>query len=212
MKPPRIELFVRESPMTRKPFGWVAMVVAAALSPALESAAWSKPKSKPTHRLKLRLKRSSGLVRNAGAQLGRPVVAHTDQPLPTQSLLALPPSFIVFHSDRVRHDLLLFHAHATGTDPTLAGDRSDAPYGFVASPRSEDPLAELRMRDRLLLMEPPQHTGSAGGSGVALFSAATIAAAHAPAPLRLIFDGPVRLGPAIFSDGGLGMGIGGSAP
>lgn len=185
----------------------VVTIVAVAFSPLLEMKTWSKPR--PHARLKL--KPSGRPVRNAGAHLNRPVVAHTDQPRPSQTLLALPPSFLVFHADRVRRDLLIFAGAAIGTDPPLPGDRSEAPYGFVAPPRSEDPMGELRARDRLLLFEPQQNNAGSTAAGLALFGAATVAAAHAPAPLRLIFDGPLRLGPAIFSDGGMGVGIGGSA-
>ncbi len=194
--------------MNKRRAGLAVAILSATVSPWLEVAAWSRPRP----HTRLRLKGHSGLVRNPGALLSRPVVARTDQPRPAQSQLTLPPSFIAFHSDRVRRDLLIFHAAATGGDPALPGDRSDRPYGFVAPPRSEDPLAELRLRDRLLLFEPPRNGAAATGTGLALFGAATVAAAHAPAPLRLVFDGPVRVGPAIFSDGGMGVGVGGSAP
>jgi hypothetical protein len=42
-----------------------------------------------------------------------------------------------------------------------------------------------------------------------MFTAATILSAHAPRPLRVLFDGPVHFGPAIFDGGGMGAGIAG---
>jgi hypothetical protein len=37
----------------------------------------------------------------------------------------------------------------------------------------------------------------------------TVLSAHAPRPFRVIFDGPVHVGPAIFDGGGMGAGIAG---
>jgi hypothetical protein len=45
--------------------------------------------------------------------------------------------------------------------------------------------------------------------GAAMFAATTLFAAHAPAFARVLFDGPVHLGPAVFDNGGMGAGIGG---
>jgi hypothetical protein len=37
-----------------------------------------------------------------------------------------------------------------------------------------------------------------------------VLAAHAPAPLRPLFDSRVHLGPAVFEGGGMGAGVGGT--
>ena len=44
---------------------------------------------------------------------------------------------------------------------------------------------------------------------LAMFGVATVLSAHAPRPFRILFDGPVHLGPAIFDGGGMGAGIAG---
>ena len=41
-----------------------------------------------------------------------------------------------------------------------------------------------------------------------MFMSAAMAAAHAPAPLRVLFDEPIHLGPAILPAGGIGVGVG----
>jgi hypothetical protein len=46
-------------------------------------------------------------------------------------------------------------------------------------------------------------------SGAGLFAAAVVAAAHAPGPLRPLFDRAWHLGPALLDGGGLGAGLGG---
>jgi hypothetical protein len=43
--------------------------------------------------------------------------------------------------------------------------------------------------------------------GIALFVAFTVIAARAPEPIRFLFDGPARIGPAILRDGGFGAGF-----
>ena len=44
--------------------------------------------------------------------------------------------------------------------------------------------------------------------GLAIYAAVTVLVARAPEPIRAIFDGPARLGPAILRDGGFGAGFG----
>ena len=85
--------------------------------------------------------------------------------------------------------------------------------GFAAlavklMPQNRALLAE---RDRLVLFRGPQHQGATFALGMAMFGATTILSAHVPRPLRVIFDGPVHLGPAIFDGGGMGAGIAGRA-
>jgi hypothetical protein len=78
-------------------------------------------------------------------------------------------------------------------------------FSTVQAPQI-DRLSVLRERDRLLLFGV--HDTQAG-YGAALFGAVTVFAAHAPGPLRVLFDEPVHLGPAVFDQGGMGAGIGG---
>jgi len=114
--------------------------------------------------------------------------------------------------------LLLLFATSAHAQPTL---RKRAPTYFdvhnamvqhaflkfstVKAPQI-DRLETLRERDRLLLFGA--HDTQAG-YGAALFGAFTVFAAHAPGPLRPLFDGPVHLGPAVFDQGGMGACIGG---
>ena len=73
----------------------------------------------------------------------------------------------------------------------------------------QDRLSAARARDALRLPGGLPESLQAGACGAALFGAAVVLAAHAPAALRPIVDGPVHLGPALFDSGGLGAGIGG---
>ena len=95
-------------------------------------------------------------------------------------------TFVELHSARVEKDLLQFKLQL----------------------RFVDALEVRRERDRLMLFRAPQSQGEAVGIGLAMFAATTILSAHAPRPLRVVFDGPVHLGPAIFDGGGMGAGIG----
>jgi hypothetical protein len=74
--------------------------------------------------------------------------------------------------------------------------------------QQQNRLEVLRDRDRLQLFGATQNESNAG-YGVMMLAATTILAAHAPALLRPLFDGPVHLGPAVFDNGGMGAGIGG---
>ena len=98
------------------------------------------------------------------------------------------PSFVELHSRMVMHAFLRF-----------------SPERGIE--QQQNALEVLRDRDRLALFGAPNQ--SQAGYGVALFSAVTILAAHAPGRLRALFDGPVHLGPAVFDGGGLGAGVGG---
>jgi hypothetical protein len=93
------------------------------------------------------------------------------------------PSPLRTHDQRVRFSMHLFRG------------RRDA--------RSLD---EQRDFDRRLMFSA-QHAPNL--SGVGLFGAAVIAAAHAPGPLRMVFDRNWHLGPALLDGGGLGVGFGG---
>jgi hypothetical protein len=74
--------------------------------------------------------------------------------------------------------------------------------------QQQDRLGAARARDALLR---PGGAPSlqAGAMGAVMMSAAVFVAAHAPARLRPLVDGPVHLGPALFEGGGMGAGIGG---
>jgi hypothetical protein len=74
------------------------------------------------------------------------------------------------------------------------------------APRDARSLDEQREFDRRLLFAP---TASGNLYGVGLFGAAIVAAAHAPTPLRFMFDRRFHFGPAILDAGGLGIGFGG---
>jgi hypothetical protein len=93
------------------------------------------------------------------------------------------PSFIAFHTARVQHDLMVFHPDYPG----------------------------LVMKLRLLFRDTNRQTSSTA-LGLGLFAVTTVMSAHLPDPLRVMFDGPMHLGPAIFDDGGMGAGIAGTGP
>jgi hypothetical protein len=133
--------------------------------------------------------------------------------------LIVAPTFVEFHSARVENDLLLFSPARVAT---LAVHTRDAEL-FAAPPKEKptmrlftpvnvvDALEVRRERDKMLLFrggaQPAQ--GGAVALGVAMFGAATILSAHAPRPLRVLFDGRVHFGPAIFDGGGMGAGVAG---
>jgi hypothetical protein len=125
--------------------------------------------------------------------------------------LHVDPSFLAFHSARVRYDLLLFEPNMVGLDPLLRApppEIEQSGWSFVRAASTEDLLALARQRDRVLLFNVRPPIGGGLGAGFALFTLSTIGSAHAPRRLRLLFDGPVHLGPAILDGGGMGMGIG----
>ena len=74
--------------------------------------------------------------------------------------------------------------------------------------REQDGVGLARERDTLLLGGRTQSLQS-GAMGSAVMGAAVVLAAHAPARLRAIVDGPIHVGPALFESGGMGAGIGG---
>jgi hypothetical protein len=127
--------------------------------------------------------------------------------------LSVPPSFFDRHATLVKHDLLLFHESLVGLNPSLPNQRAptELPSPSFVQPAKTDDLLELaRRRDRLLLFRPKPPIGASLATGVSLFAASLIASAHAPRPLRGLFDGSIHLGPAVFDSGGIGMGVGGT--
>jgi hypothetical protein len=110
------------------------------------------------------------------------------------AILSVPPparaeppgaEFFDAHGRRVRHAMLI--PGATGRDP-------------------QD---EARATDRLHWLHEERSGDSATLRGFGLFSGATVAAAHAPQPLRWLFDRQLHAGPALLNGGGLGFGVGG---
>jgi hypothetical protein len=99
------------------------------------------------------------------------------------SRLPHPTSYFEQHAALVAHDLMHFNQ----------------PYT----------LQQMRDRDTLLLYGPAAGGATSVASGIALFSTVVVGAAHAPAPLRLLFDRRMHLGPALFDGGGMGAGVGG---
>jgi len=127
------------------------------------------------------------------------------------------PTFVEFHSARVEHDLLLFKPTLIGITPAgpprsaALFDRSPAKkrVRFFVPAEGGDSLEVRRDRDRLVLFRGPQSQAGAVAVGLAMFAATTILSAHAPRPLRVLFDARVHLGPAIFDGGGMGAGLAG---
>jgi hypothetical protein len=126
-------------------------------------------------------------------------------------------TFVDFHSARVAHDLMLFKPTLVGITPAGPA-RNDALFArspakkqlrFFVPAEGGDALEVRRDRDRLVLFRGPQAQGQAVAIGLAMFGASTVLSAHAPRPLRVLFDGPVHVGPAIFDGGGMGAGVGG---
>jgi hypothetical protein len=68
-------------------------------------------------------------------------------------------------------------------------------------------LEQARERDALMLPGGAPSMRS-GAMGAIVLGAAVVLAAHAPARLRAIVDGPVHFGPALFEGGGMGAGVG----
>jgi hypothetical protein len=75
--------------------------------------------------------------------------------------------------------------------------------------REQDSLQRLRDRDDLLVPAGRAPSLQAGAFGGMMLGAAVVLVAHAPEPVRVIVDGPVHVGPALFDHGGMGAGIGG---
>jgi hypothetical protein len=149
---------------------------------------------------------------------GAHIDAETGTVLAVALPLKVPATFVDSHSARVENDLMLFKPTLIGIAPIGASRSAElvrtAPkkesFRFLApAVEGGDALEVRRDRDRLILFRGPQSQGGAVAVGLAMFIATTISSAHAPRPLRVMFDGPVHLGPAIFDGGGMGAGIAG---
>ena len=148
--------------------------------------------------------------------------ATIDSTTHTVLIVAPPPTvpaatFVEFHSARVENDLMLFKPTLIGISPAgsarhaelFAHSPAKKQIRFLVPAEAGDALEVRRDGDRLVLFRGPQAQGAAVGLGLVMFAATTILSAHAPRPLRVLFDGPVHLGPAIFDGGGMGAGIAG---
>lgn len=149
---------------------------------------------------------------NHGAKIDSATGAGLAVPPRTKTL----PTFVQFHSARVENNLMLFQPTQVGITPgrtrnagLLARPPVKNEVRFFAPTEAADDLEVRRAHDRLLLFRGPQPQSAALALGLAMFGATTILSAHAPRPFRIVFDGPVHLGPAIFDGGGMGAGIGG---
>jgi hypothetical protein len=137
---------------------------------------------------------------------------------PPPARLVTAPTFVELHSARVENDLMLFSPAHVATMPVHTRDaelfakppEKKPPMRLFTPLAVVDPLEVRRDRDKMLLFRGAQPSqGGAVGLGAAMFGATTILSAHAPRPVRVVFDGPVHLGPAIFDGGGMGAGIAG---
>ncbi|HXU70259.1 MAG TPA: hypothetical protein VN947_13075 [Polyangia bacterium] len=74
--------------------------------------------------------------------------------------------------------------------------------------REQNAVGEARAHDALMLggRAPSMQSGAMGSM---VMGAAVVLAAHAPARMRAVVDGPVHVGPALFEGGGMGAGVGG---
>jgi hypothetical protein len=142
---------------------------------------------------------------------GAPLVLTVEDLLPLRG----PLSSFARYSARVRYDLFLFHTVALDVNPLLRSGRplSESPkHSFWSAPQTDDLLALYRQRDRLLYFGDVSPGGAQLVTGLGMFVAAAILSAHAPRPLRVLFDHRVHLGPAIFDRSGMGIGFGGRFP
>ena len=82
-----------------------------------------------------------------------------------------------------------------------------APQLVASQPPSSSPF-DVYERQVLRGLSGPMADTTSLSAGIALFAAMTVIAARAPEPIRVLFDGPARIGPAILRDGGFGAGFG----
>lgn len=132
-------------------------------------------------------------------------------------LIKVFTTFAEFHFARVENDIMLFQPTLVGMIQPAGASNSELfaspppknETRFFVPAETANDLEVRRERDRLLLFRGPQPQGAAVALGLAMFGAMTVLSAHAPRAFRIVFDGPVHLGPAIFDGGGMGAGIAG---
>lgn len=123
-----------------------------------------------------------------------------------------PSSSFATYVTRVRHDLFLFQSIPIDLNPLLRTKRSLTPspkIRFWSAPPTDDLLAIYRQRDRLVYFRAMPLNGAQFAMGLGMFAAAALLSAHAPRPLRILFDRSFHLGPAVFDRSGMGIGFGG---
>jgi hypothetical protein len=149
---------------------------------------------------------------------GTTIDAATGTVISVAAPVKVDSTFVDFHSTRVENDLMLFKptligiapiGRARSVDLTTAAPAKKSFRFLAPAVEGGDALEVRRDRDRLVLFRGPQSQGASVAVGLAMFIAATVSSAHAPRPLRVVFDGPVHLGPAIFDGGGMGAGVAG---
>jgi len=138
----------------------------------------------------------------------------SDTPPPrARPLLNFVGSALEFHAGRVEHALIFFQPAVSPPSRVPAADRdheaSEVKLHSWAKKRAATELDVRRQYERLLLFRPTHTNGAATGLGAAMFASMTFLAAHAPRPLRVLFDRRVHLGPAIFDGDGMGVGLSG---
>jgi hypothetical protein len=74
--------------------------------------------------------------------------------------------------------------------------------------RQQNHLESARERDALMLPGGAPSMQS-GAMGAMMMGAAVVVAAHMPERARVVIDGAVHFGPAMFEGGGMGAGVGG---
>jgi hypothetical protein len=74
--------------------------------------------------------------------------------------------------------------------------------------QDQNRLHEARERDALMLPGGAPSMQS-GAIGAMMMGAAVVVAAHMPERARVVIDGVVHFGPAMFEGGGMGAGVGG---
>ena len=189
---------------------WTFLLALAATA-AFEPAAECRPHASAHRAKRLRVRRAIHEAANTpNISAAVPIVP----PLP-RAQLTLTPSYFDEHAERVRHDMVAFDYDAPGQNPlvhpSLIAEAPRQQIQFVARRDMEDPLAVEREREHLLVLrDRPAGQGEAVAVGLAMFMTATVAAAHAPGPLRSLFDSASHVGPALFQGGGMGAGAGGS--
>lgn len=84
-------------------------------------------------------------------------------------------------------------------------------FSFVSAHTVEERQNLVQVaRDRDALLLPGGASSfEAGALGAMVMGAAVVLAAHMPDRARVIVDGPVHVGPALFAGGGMGAGVGG---
>ncbi len=198
----------------RVPSSVVAALVLIVGWPALAAGSHHQARRPTRHPLSLserQVRFGGSLAHEKSAELIA-LTLHPPAPLPVVE----QPTFVAVHSLRVQRDILYFGPEIPLGDLPMVPNESQlrtqagpSAFTYVQTPPCADLLQIMRERDQLRLFEPPPQTGAGLSEGIGMFTAATMMVAHLPRPLRFVVDDRVHLGPTIFSDGGMGAGVGG---